>query len=99
MGIRLLSFGDDRGHSGEQHGCSTVTTERGRDDSGQFVGSKKNLKHKKTCDTWGDLAVKARPETAGENQVRELARPARARVSIPESPIKQFRKHLKAPPS
>jgi hypothetical protein len=79
VGIRLLSMGDDRGHSGERHGCSIVTTERVRDDSGQFVGSKKNLKHKRTCNTWGDLAVKARPETDGENQARELATPAHAR--------------------
>jgi len=32
--IRLLSMGDDRGHLGENHGRSTVTTERVRKESG-----------------------------------------------------------------
>ena len=34
VGIRLLSFTDDRGQSGERHGRSTVTTERVRNDAG-----------------------------------------------------------------
>jgi hypothetical protein len=46
VGIRLLSCGDDRGHSGERHGSSTVTTERVRNDSGILVGGHGNLKHK-----------------------------------------------------
>jgi hypothetical protein len=53
VGIRLLSFGDDRCHSGEQHGRSTVTIERVRNDEGQYVGSHKNVKHKRNCETWG----------------------------------------------
>jgi hypothetical protein len=62
VGIKLLSFGDDRGHLGEQHGRSTVTTERVRNDWGALVGSDSNLKHKeKTCDTWGSPAGKTAP--------------------------------------
>ena len=45
-GIRLLSLGDDRGHAGEQHGNSLITTERVRNDGGQLVGGVLNLKHK-----------------------------------------------------
>ena len=58
--IRLLSHGDDRGHLGECHGRSTVTTERVRNDWGALVGSDLNLKHKESCDAWGALAVKVR---------------------------------------
>jgi hypothetical protein len=50
--IRLRSVGDDRGHMGENHGRSTVTTERVRDDWGQLVGSDWNLKHKQSCAEW-----------------------------------------------
>jgi hypothetical protein len=50
--IRLRSVGDDRGHLGENHGRSTVTTERVRDDSGKLVGSDLNLKHKQSCTMW-----------------------------------------------
>ena len=50
--IRLRSVGDDRGHMGENHGRSTVTTERVRDDWGQLVGSARNLKHKQSCAAW-----------------------------------------------
>ena len=46
VGIRLLSFGDDRGHSCEQHGTSIITTERVVNDLGVYVGSDRNLKHK-----------------------------------------------------
>jgi hypothetical protein len=46
VGIKLLSFGDDRGHSGERHGSSTVTTERVRNDDGILVGCDRTLKHK-----------------------------------------------------
>jgi hypothetical protein len=46
VGIRLLSLGDDRGHSGEQHGTSLITTERVRNDDGVLVGGDHNLKHK-----------------------------------------------------
>jgi hypothetical protein len=46
VGIRLLSFGDDRGHSGERHGRSTVTTERVLNDDGILVGGDRTLKHK-----------------------------------------------------
>jgi hypothetical protein len=46
VGIRLLSMGDDRGHSGERHGRSTVTTERVRNDNGVYIGWDRNVKHK-----------------------------------------------------
>jgi hypothetical protein len=45
-GIRLVSFGDDRGTAPENHGRSTVTTTRERDDSGIFIGGDRNLRHK-----------------------------------------------------
>jgi hypothetical protein len=51
--VRLRAAGDDRGHRGEGHGRSTVTTERVRNDWGGLVGSDLNLKHKQTCNTWG----------------------------------------------
>jgi hypothetical protein len=50
--IRLRPVGDDRGHKGENHGRSTVTTERVRNDWGELVGSDLNLRHKKSCATW-----------------------------------------------
>jgi hypothetical protein len=50
--VRLRSVGDDRGHQGESHGRSTITTERVRNDWGALVGSDVNLKHKETCTTW-----------------------------------------------
>jgi hypothetical protein len=50
--VRLRSVGDDRGHQGECHGRSTITTERVRNDWGTLVGSDLNLKHKETCATW-----------------------------------------------
>src|ERR1039458_8531416 len=37
--IRLRSAGDDRGHLGEDHGRSTITTERVRGEWGAIVGS------------------------------------------------------------
>jgi hypothetical protein len=46
VAVRLLSFDDQRGHSGERHGRSTVTTERVRNDDGILVGGDCNLKHK-----------------------------------------------------
>lgn len=46
VGIRLRSFGGDWGQSGEQHGRSTVTTERVRNDSGSLIGGDCTLKHK-----------------------------------------------------
>jgi hypothetical protein len=46
VGIRLLSLGDDRGHSDERHGTSIVTTERVVNDFGVYIGSDRNLKHK-----------------------------------------------------
>jgi hypothetical protein len=66
VAIRLESFGDDRGHSGEMHGRSTVTTERVRNDEGQTVGSNRNVKHKGTCTTWGHLAVRVSTVGIGE---------------------------------
>jgi hypothetical protein len=56
--IRLLPFGDDRGHLGENHGRSTVMTERVRNDWGALVGSDFNLAHKQICTRWeSDLPV------------------------------------------
>jgi hypothetical protein len=46
VGIRLLSLGDDRGHAGERHGRSTITTERVRNDHGVYIGGNRTLKHK-----------------------------------------------------
>jgi len=42
--IRLLHFGDDRGHSGERHGSSLATTERCKNDYGKYIGTL--IKHK-----------------------------------------------------
>jgi hypothetical protein len=53
--IRLRSAGDDRGHLGENHGRSTITTERVRNDWGGLVGSNVNLKHKESCASWAAL--------------------------------------------
>jgi hypothetical protein len=61
--IRLLSMGDDRGHLGENHGRSTVTTERVHNDWGSLVGSELNLQHKATSAAWGAPAVKLCPAT------------------------------------
>jgi len=55
--VRLRSGGDDRGHQGESHGRSTVTTERVRNDWGDLLGGDANLKHKSSCTTWGAPAV------------------------------------------
>src|SRR5215472_1551109 len=44
--VQLRSVGDDRGHVGENHGRSTITTERVRNDYGMLVGSDVNRKHK-----------------------------------------------------
>src|SRR5260370_9703441 len=60
--VRLFSQGDDRGHLGEGHGRSTVTTQRVRNDWGELVGSDRNLKHKESCNAWGPLATKVRSE-------------------------------------
>ena len=50
--IVLRSVGDDRGHLGESHGRSTVTTQRVRNDANMLVGSDLNLEHKKICAAW-----------------------------------------------
>ena len=55
--VRLVPMGDDRGHAGERHGRSTVTTERVKNDWGMLVGSSFNLKHKETASDWGAAAV------------------------------------------
>lgn len=57
VGIRLMSVADDQGNAGEQHGSSICTTERVRNDGGQYVGSDMNLKHKNSCNTWGRSAT------------------------------------------
>jgi hypothetical protein len=64
--VRLRSRGDDRGHLGECHGSSAVTTERVRSDLGLLVGGDCNLKHKATCSAWGRPAVEIRTEEPGE---------------------------------
>ena len=71
VGIRLQSGGDDRGHAGERHGHSTVTTERVLNEEGQYIGTDKNLKHKNPSEAWRSLAAKVRPETADERKERE----------------------------
>ena len=65
-GIRLLSFGDDRGRSGERHGRSTVTTERVRNDAAQYVGSEKNVKHKEICKAWGSNIERTNRDCGGD---------------------------------
>jgi hypothetical protein len=81
VAIRLQSFGDDRGRAGAHYGRSTVTTERVRNDEGQYVGAHKNVKHKETtCETWGNLPVLVRPETDAEWKAREHAPSARGRA-------------------
>jgi hypothetical protein len=74
VGIRLLSFGDDRGHSGERHGTSIITTERVVNDQGVYVGSDRALKHKaenvshgrpEACATAGEPRGPVRPPLAG----------------------------------
>jgi hypothetical protein len=60
--IRLRPAGDDRGHLGENHGRSTITTERVRGEWGAIVGSDQNLQHKATSTAWGAPAVKVRIE-------------------------------------
>jgi hypothetical protein len=62
--IRLRAAGDDRGHQGECHGSSNVTTERVRNDWGNLVGGDSNLKHKATCTTWGAPAIPIQSENA-----------------------------------
>ena len=57
VGIKLLSFADDRGHAGERHGSSTVTTERVRNDVGQLLGTHQTRQHKRSCESWGHLAI------------------------------------------
>ena len=56
--IRLLSLGDDRGHLGESHGRSTITTERVRNDWGAAIGSTLNRQHKQICSTWAESPVR-----------------------------------------
>jgi hypothetical protein len=58
--IQLQPMGDDRGHLGECHGQSNVTTERVRTELGAPIGSEFNLQHKKTSITWGAPEVKVR---------------------------------------
>jgi hypothetical protein len=76
VGIRLLSLGDDRGHAGERHGQSTVTTERVRNDWGVLVGGNLNLKHKENCDTWGSPVLKTSEHNAKQTQTTAMPCPA-----------------------
>jgi hypothetical protein len=56
--VRLVGGSDDRGHLGDRHGSSTVTTERVRNDWGGLVGSDQNLQHKASSASWGPPAEK-----------------------------------------
>lgn len=69
--VRLRSLGDDRGHLGECHGRSTVTTERIRNDRGRLVGGAYNLRHKEICSAWGSLS--ATPEHQHPNPFGQKA--------------------------
>lgn len=62
--IRLRSVGDDRGHPGERHGRSNVTTERVRNDWGDLVGGDFNLKHKAADASWGALTIPMQSQNA-----------------------------------
>jgi hypothetical protein len=64
--VRLRSHGEDRGHLGECHGRSTVTTERVSNDWGGLVGSNFNLKHKENCDAWAGAASKVVTRPTGQ---------------------------------
>ena len=75
--VRLRSAGDDRGHLGDCHGRSTITTERVRNDWGGLVGSNLSLKHKETCDTWGNPAVEVRSEAVSESGAHKHRSPTR----------------------
>lgn len=44
--IQLTSLADDRGQPGEQHRTSLVTTERCKNQSGEYIGSPLAIKHK-----------------------------------------------------
>jgi hypothetical protein len=65
--IRLLSFGDDRGHSSERHGRSTTTTQRVRNEHGIFVGGDHILEHKPaSCEHW------PQPRASAASQASDL---------------------------
>lgn len=66
--IRLLSNGDDRGHAGECHGRSTVTTERVRNDWGDLVGGNTRLQHKRNCSAWGAPPVRIKPQNTNSHK-------------------------------
>ena len=44
--VRLWSVGDDRGHAGERHGSSTVTTQRIRNEAGKIIAPDYAVEHK-----------------------------------------------------
>jgi len=44
--IKLASLADDRGKAGERHGRSLVTTERCKNQRGEYIGTPTTLKHK-----------------------------------------------------
>jgi hypothetical protein len=46
VAVRLTNQADDRGHMGERHGRSTVTTQRLRNAFDECIGGDQNLKHK-----------------------------------------------------
>lgn len=46
IGIKLLSFGDDRNHSVEHHGSSLTTTQRVRNDQGTIIAPDFAVAHK-----------------------------------------------------
>ena len=51
--IKLASLADDRGNTGERHGSSLVTTERCKNQRGEYTGAPTTLKHKlDRSDAW-----------------------------------------------
>jgi hypothetical protein len=70
VAIKVHSFGDDRGHSGEQHGRSTITTRMEA-----LSGSISVCQHKQQiCLTWPQPIGKELARASKEQQIREEAR-------------------------
>jgi hypothetical protein len=88
VGIKLLSLGDERGHSGERHGTSIITTERVVNDLGVYVGGDQNLKHKL------ENVNHASPPPAW---AADASRSGPVRVPLERSSKNQNSKELKSP--
>jgi len=50
--IKLGALADDRGNPGERHGGSLVTTERCRNQRGEYIGAPTAIKHKLDRNDW-----------------------------------------------